>query len=308
MLNPIVTITQTGAYDLRVTADDHVNDPAVDMMRIDVYPDACEAAKHNPAGYTPNKYDVNNDCLVNLVDFAEFATQWLVDTSATTNAEHVVGGLDAQDLVIWLDASDAATLTIVGGKVTRWNDKTPGAGNYLTAGVSGRDPNYIPAALNGKGIVDFGPCFPDNTGIWMQWRDPDGDNYSPSNIRTVFWVLKGANHLLGDNTTYHFHRGGDIISATAEIWSGNTSDYITSGKTYLNRAQVNGRVTQLPPAYSLVSVVTTGNVEASRLCADRSLRTGGQQIAEIIAFDRPLSDAERQQVEAELMAKWNIIP
>jgi hypothetical protein len=60
----------------------------------------------------------------------------------------------------------------------------------------------------------------------------------------------------------------------------------------------------MPSGYWLASVITSGPVEASRLACDRTARTGGQQIAEVLIYDRVLTDNERQGTEAYLMAKW----
>src|SRR6185369_2773627 len=59
------------------------------------------------------------------------------------------------------------------------------------------------------------------------------------------------------------------------------------------------------------SVVTTGPVAANQLCRDRNLADGRSwwgDLAEIIVYDRPLSDAERESVEHQLMAKYEIAP
>ena len=48
-----------------------------DMMEINVYGDSGEA---NPL------YDFNDDCKVNFIDFAMFATEWLRDESLAQDA------------------------------------------------------------------------------------------------------------------------------------------------------------------------------------------------------------------------------
>jgi len=221
------------------------------------------------------------------------------------------------DIELWLDASDAGSLILdpdpVGDgfdRVTRWNDKL-GNGNYVVPGGTAGDPNLIPGDRNSKDVVWFGPYQPDQSGTWdqgkwMQFKDAQDDDLTISNIRTVFLALKGYNHLLTAGGSYHFHRAGE--EATSEIWHGTySSANIRNGETYLNGVQVDGTTTPLPADYSLVSVVTTGDVEAGSLCSDRNqFRSGGQHIAEIIIFNRALNDAERELVEGDLKAKWGI--
>lgn len=89
------------------------------------------------------------------------------------------------------------------------------------------------------------------------------------------------------------------------IWSVNTSDTVKSGATDLDGIKVAGSTTELPTnEFHLVSVVTTGNTTIGALGNDRNYRSGGQQIAEVIFFDRALTAAEQATVDAYLMEKW----
>ncbi len=307
-----VTIGETGEYILELTAIDTANHEVSDAIQIIVYADACEAAKNNPtAPYTPLEFDFNGDCQEDLLDFAMFAAKWLEANFLTENVPYDAGELfTGPDLELWLDASDVNTLTINNDQVSRWDDKS-GNGKYLVPGGTAGDPNYMATGLNGQGIVDLGPYMPDQSGNWdlgkwMQFKDAQGDNLDISNIRTVFWVLKGYNFLLTDDNSYNFHRGGE--EATSNLWhSSHSSGNIRNGKTFINGLEVNGTTTGLPEDYSVISLVTTGNVTASTLCSDRNnYRSGGQKIAEIIIFNRPLEDEERQIIENYLKTKWAI--
>ena len=62
--------------------------------------------------------------------------------------------------------------------------------------------------------------------------------------------------------------------------------------------------TPWPDDWSIISVVTTGNVEANRLCNDRTYRSGGNKYGEILIYNRDLTDTERAVVEAYLTEKW----
>ena len=79
-----------GTYVLKLYAQDS-SEPMLaneDMIEVQVFVDACEAAQNNPAGYTPLLHDYNNDCKLDLADFADFALEWLTDYALSDNLEY----------------------------------------------------------------------------------------------------------------------------------------------------------------------------------------------------------------------------
>ncbi len=207
--------------------------------------------------------------------------------------------LRAATPVLWLDASNASTITKdASNKVSVWGDSDSGGGpTNASQTTAARQPTLIAGVLNGLPVMDFGAFSLSGTGQQMVF------DAQVTNIRTVICVIKGSNFILGDDNNYHFHRGGD--TATSTIWSSSSaSANIRNGQTWLDGALVNGTLTPMPDGFSVVSVITTGDVEASRLASDRTSRSGGQQIAEMRIYTTALTDAERQTVEAELRAKW----
>jgi hypothetical protein len=71
------TIAAAGSYTFTLTATDAAGD-GTDTVTVNVYDDACEAAKADPADYTPEfDGDITGDCLVDLNDFAAMAIDWL---------------------------------------------------------------------------------------------------------------------------------------------------------------------------------------------------------------------------------------
>jgi hypothetical protein len=212
-------------------------------------------------------------------------------------------------LVFWLDASKANTLTLEGDKVARWNDLS-GNNSYADQTTADLQPTYVRGALSGRPIVDFGDSVYGNPLTtyqpWMQFRNAAGAALNISTVRTVFWVCgmdAGSNgFLLGDDNNYHFHRGQQN-----QIWDGANSwahANIRNGATYLNGVQVDGTQTVLPTDFSIISLVTTANVETSALTRDRTYRSGGIKLGELLIYDRALSDDERTSVERYLYNKW----
>ena len=80
------TLDATGHYVLELRAVDALQHEDSDTMEIDVYVDACEAAKNNPNGYIAPLYDFNDDCHVDFIDFVMFAPAWLRDESLMEDA------------------------------------------------------------------------------------------------------------------------------------------------------------------------------------------------------------------------------
>lgn len=57
-------------------------------------------------------------------------------------------------LSLWLDASDASTITLNGANVSEWRDKSGGSPNASQA-TAASQPAYTSAAINGRPAVDF---------------------------------------------------------------------------------------------------------------------------------------------------------
>ena len=58
------------------------------------------------------------------------------------------------DLTLWLDASDASTITESGGLVSQWDDKS-GNGNHVINTTASTQPDYLTTGWNGKPTVSF---------------------------------------------------------------------------------------------------------------------------------------------------------
>ncbi len=195
-------------------------------------------------------------------------------------------------LALWLKA-DAINGLADGSTITTWNDSSTNARN---ATVLAGTPTFETSELNGQPVVRF----PANGETSLQFP-------SLNTIRTVFWVVKetapGTHFLLGDDNTYHFHRG----STAGNLWdAAYTSANVRNGTTKLNGTAVNGTTTPLGNGWKLVSLVTAGNCEASRISKDRSIaaRSWDGDIAEVIIYDRALSANEELLVGGYLSQKY----
>jgi hypothetical protein len=210
----------------------------------------------------------------------------------------------ADDPVMWVDA-DAIEGLSDGDTVSTWYNLT-GSDNNFAKGSSG-NPVYKVNQLGGRPVVRF---------------DGGINTYFAfnriSDINTVFWVIRedrdatGGRFLLGDgdlgSDTYHFHRGGN-----GEMWHGTyTSANIRNGTTRINGRVVNGTQTKMPTQYSVISLVTTGNVQANRFVKDRNIgpqaRSWDGDLAELLIYNRALSDSEERAVGRYLQQKYSLQP
>ena len=69
---------------------------------------------------------------------------------------------------------------------------------------------------------------------------------------------------------------------------------IRSGKTFQNGKKINPGTIRYTPNYEIISIITSGNVEASRIGGDRSLSNQYWKgnISEVIIFNKQLGDSE----------------
>lgn len=183
----------------------------------------------------------------------------------------------------------------------------------------------------GAKVVDFGTY---GSGRWLYFAAPDSTDRLRATIGSFFTVVGFDNtcgHILGDVTALtngasgvmYFHKGlgaqtGGGIATAAE---GNCLMHL--GETRLNGTRVDPRTTSYNfNAFQLFS--QNGPDRASRGTPFAStffnncnfkptnggtlVRQGGGAVAEFIAFERVLSDAERREVEAYLAAKYFGVP
>ena len=205
--------------------------------------------------------------------------------------------------LIWLDASDAANFEFKDktfGFVTKWKDKSTYKRNATAYTIASHSANWGTLSVtNGVPAYCMGAC---DSGIDLAF------SARMTTIRTVFWAMSicrdSRAFFLGDTSSYRFHRGGN-----GEYCYNNNNAIWKNGKIYCDGVLVTNNLTTLVPTDRHVySAVTAANCESDRLTLDRtsgnSIRHGGRELSELIAFDTALSDADRQAIEAYLAAKW----
>jgi autotransporter-associated beta strand protein len=207
-------------------------------------------------------------------------------------------------LVLRMDASKI-TETADGAQLNTWADSSGAANNAVRQSSSSIGyPKYVASGINGQPVVRFNSGN-GNTGDFMKFN-------RITNMRSVFWVFKenaglsGTRFLLGDDSSYEFHRGS---SPNGPLWESNySSTNIRHGTTKLMGSTINGTTTPLPSgSFQLVSLVTAGNVQANQICQDRTYHGSWQgDIAEILVYNRALTVQEEAAVGSYLAAKYGL--
>lgn len=195
-------------------------------------------------------------------------------------------------LRLWLKADSGPAVNAL-GVVTNWADQSCNGNDAVLANGS---PSLLTARINGLPAVYF------------NMAGPVGEYFAfprIADIRTVVWVVREASaqgFLLGDSSAADFHRGAGGV-----LWDpALSSPSVRGGCTRLDGVTRDGSSTVLSTgAWHVVSLVTTGNVQANRLVRDRT--NNGcwlGDIAEVLVFNRPLDAQEERELGVYLSRKY----
>ncbi len=200
-------------------------------------------------------------------------------------------------LSLWLTPENGI-ITDLSGQVRQWNDNSALMNNALQS-----DSLKRPLLKTNNLLINhYSSLTFDGTNDFMAFNEIQ-------DIRTVFVIFKhrtgdaggnGYQPILGHPILY------DFIGTTS------TGLFYT---TYLNSNIVNGNIYKngiltdmylpKPSQYSLLSIVTSGNVAANYITNDRNLYGYWDgDFVEIIIYNQPLNDADRITVENYLMNKY----
>lgn len=198
-------------------------------------------------------------------------------------------------------------------------------------------PSYLPAGMNGRPAVDmvYGGTGADG---WQFLRfQRDGEWARIPDVRSVFWVIgsqQGGGYLLGGGTNqynkvghWNFHRGlratkdntWDTRGCTNYLLGGAANSDARYANWWKNGVKVDPGATELSGAWDQLSMVMQDNAakyaDVEGFAFDgRSIeggtaylnRSGGQRLAEVLIYNRVLSDAERAGTEAYLRSRWGV--
>jgi len=244
-------------------------------------------------GYTYAKQDLLNltDSQTDAISPDRSDTLALTDPFTYNYTPGVTGAPNLPGLIGWWDAS---TLGLAdGAAINLWPDSSAGMRNLLKADTA---PTFKTNILNGKGVARF-------SGIsdWMQ--ETTGRPFT--SYKHFFVVAKYNTATFGD---YDGLISGDQSLGIVGN-AGNTFWYAFPFATVYHKNGIwDESLTGPMASWAYMSFATVIGFETYRLQIglDRTFtpRYWDGDIAEIIAYDRVLSDSERLEVEAYLVAKW----
>jgi len=220
---------------------------------------------------------------------------------------------------LWLDAADASTVTVSGGTVSQWNDKS-GNARHATQSTVGNRPTYTSAALNGKNVLTFDGTNDTLIGAFM----PSLSDFSV--FAVVTGDLIGGNQERGIFAIDDATRNGYITGYWLERSSygdGGLSVYLKeqsnsisgldrsafSAKTLCHQRRINVSSRLFIDGIQQ-NTYTTGNVvtqttNSFRYYIGRTDLSYAGTIAEIIVVTTA-DESIRQRIESYLAFKWNL--
>lgn len=226
---------------------------------------------------------------------------------------------DVAGLMLWLDAADLSSLD-ADTDIATWRDRS-GNGHDVSQSASARRPVSVNNARAGRSVVRFDGqddylevandgSF-DSTDLTVlivvspRWTTHPNNNPSPFAIRTASATTRVSLHLDGNKADMHswtseglswavYTFASDDFYLLEFIWSGNTESH------YVNGAFINTDSRGLP-ASQVNHPVRIGAAEAG-------VEHWPGDIAEVLVYDRALSNGERVEVENYLIEKWQLTP
>ena len=220
---------------------------------------------------------------------------------------------------LWLDASDASTITLNGTTISQWNDKSGNSRNVSQAN-SALQPLYTLGGLNGLNIADFDGADDVLNGLPMS-------NFVTNNSYSAFVVGLARTIATNDvngylNEAFYGDAGGYVAMYLrssnligAYNWDGAnkvatnayTPNTVVIGYSELSsgsiRIRTNGgseTATVSSNTASLAGAIQIGrNFNSNTFCLDG-------KIAEVIFTNAALSTTNRQLIEGYLAWKWGL--
>jgi len=214
----------------------------------------------------------------------------------------------AKDAALWLDANDLGGSGLSYGadsvKVRMWHGHEGDNGATMTTGDY--RPIYRTNALNGMPVVDFGQF---DGWKWMNVNKP------MDSVRTIFVVgdyYEGGNILgtqsFGEYTTRHqdFMRNGAANQPILARNDNNRQVWGDGSSIKIDGAAETFSWTPPKDEFHLIEIQTMAGCHGSTLMYNECVSNGkgGGRVAEMIVYERALTEREKTATRNYLMKKW----
>lgn len=232
---------------------------------------------------------------------------------------------DLTGLAAWWDASNAWSITEAGGAVSQWNDLS-GNGHHLTHATGGEQPTTNSMTQNGLNVLDFDG----NDRLSRTTSVPlaaDDDNYTyfavwNSNPGGFHQAIYEQGQLNNGQRSSILTQGTTVYGFTGHFNDRRVVPFTvdTYRVTGLRLASIDDVATnnliQTDNGLEFTSTINTEvgannlNISTARVIVGANAGGGGEflngQIAEVIVYDRTLTDSEHDMVVDYLNTKWDV--
>jgi hypothetical protein len=233
------------------------------------------------------------------------------------------------NVALWLDASDAATISLSGSNVTQWSDKS-GFQRHASQATGANQPTYVASNSVGKTCIRFagGAAFlqtPDDipltrTSVFVVQRKASGSGsvnqavYSDgrcSSANAQDSIQLGETNLGDGSYTPRFSRSGPAVATTSPgawaenvdsiLYAGNLASTVVAG---INATTSSAAASGIPNNGPLPVRVGAGFVTTSAASAVGVPYFG--DIYEILVATSDLTADEVDRIHGYLAHKWGI--
>ena len=212
----------------------------------------------------------------------------------------------------WLDASDASTVTLVGGRVTQWDDKSGNARNA----TGGNGVQYIESDVNGLNVVNMAGSSADWMFLDLNWmagtkysitalvtRNDGGGNYFTGRQAGA---TNGLFHIGWDNSSTfrlsHFGIGNDFNLSVPAF----TTEQLT---LFSGKSRTEGKELRY---FDPAGFYTATNGDTLDLASENDATLGnfgngiwyGGKVCEFVMTANEISDEDLYKIEGYLAWKW----
>jgi fibronectin-binding autotransporter adhesin len=212
-------------------------------------------------------------------------------------------------LAMQFDASDATTITTVGGTITQWQDKSGNARHLNSPVAAANQPQLVTNVFNNLPAVRF------------DGNDVIANTYNIGNPYSIFTVSRMTGNVnqrlitntatagVGSNWLLGYHGGNENALYTGG-WVSPTSGPAVKTSLHFYGVSGNGTTNSFYDGNQILVNASTAGLQAPN-----GLSLGAWQnnptnqasrgdVSEVVAFNRVLSAAEVKQVSDYLRMKW----
>ncbi len=262
------------------------------------------------ATYTLSASDVGLQIFCRVSGVSIAGTGSPVDSNTTTSvADAPFTPVEITNISLWLDASDAASISHSANAVSQLDDKS-GNDRHATQGTGANKPTTNTRTIGGLNVLDF-----DGTGDFLTIPSITSTAY------TVFCVFNtdgyaASKGFIGSPTGNNgamvfgprftngglaFTSSGVAVRLASTTAISNGIDYIASGRSSAagSNIQVNG-------ADAGSNATNAGYTAPSSLIGRYLDEYYNGAIGELIVFSRALADPEMNEIGNYLAAKWGL--